>query len=285
MTAGPDERTLRPVADPDPEETLRAALRRRGVGPGGPSMAAPPMPAHPPAPPEQETEPDDDGDRGLPSTWRMRFPWGPKPDDQAAEDEPPARAANDRLPHWSDPDKPHLGTDDETTADDQDDQGDETSEAEADEDAEPDEDDDQPKPRGLFKARRPAQQHRWSRPSMGRPPGLPKKKHNLITWWATLEPYKRWAMFHATGLAGGIWIGAFGYGFRGAEYVKTHDLAELNTLATYGLGVIWLAFDYRVRHTFPPLAWAVRGISTAFILGALWHGTPLADITLPGASS
>ncbi|PSK43952.1 hypothetical protein B0E38_07757 [Streptomyces sp. 111WW2] len=305
MTAGPDEQQLLQVvpdmvedpAAPDADEqAVKERLMRMTTPP-------PPMPAYPPAVPAPPA--DDGGDvedeaglldwlnakRAARAAQLAHDPDAPEPADADAGDVQ-ARAANDRLPDWRDPHKPHLVNLDD---DQDDDQGDSADEAEA---ADEVEDEDEVEADGTKRTRAALTRNlssllkktdstdtgeeptgpRWSRPALGRPPGLPEEKHNLFTWWAGIEPYQKWLLYHGTGLAGGIWLGAFDSGFRGAEYVKTHDPDDLNTIATYGMGVIWLALDYRFRNTFPPIAWAIRGVTTAAALGAVWHSTPLANL-------
>ncbi|MFF4146958.1 hypothetical protein ACFY0A_37795 [Streptomyces sp. NPDC001698] len=291
MTAGPDEKQLLRVLpggatashpadpnDPSDEESIREDLRRMGVGPD----AYPPRPPYPPTVPGQ---PAADADQA--------------PGEQDTDDLPaPARAANDRLPFWYERRKPDLA-----------DLGPASDEPAAEEsepvDEQPDNDEPSKKPeargprrflRRASKSPRPAdgkgddgggerveaegEDHvpagpRWSRPLLGRPPGLPPKRDNLFTWWRSVEPHVKWGAYHGTGLAAGVYFGVAEQGFRGAEFVTTHDTGSIDVLATYGLLAVVLLVDYRVRNLIPPLAWAVRGVSTSLIIGALWYGAPL----------
>ncbi|MFJ3249128.1 hypothetical protein [Streptomyces sp. NPDC086782] len=313
MTAGPGERTLRLIPGgpdteqdaEDAEDRIREELHRRGVGPGGPASSPPPMPAHPEAA-ETGQEPggqggtDEEDYVGL-AAWlqakRAALLKSPEPDDaDDAEDAAPARAANDRLPHWWERDKPHVSglgaADDEP--------GEEPAPDEEDgEDEEP-----ALEPEGKRRGLRPApktsqrppaddeqgdaeeagEEHvpagpRWSRPALGRPPGLPPKRQNLFTWWRSIETHNRWLLYHGTGLGAGVWAGVFSYGTRGAEFVTQQGLGDLEAEFTLGLLGLVLVVDYRVRNLFPPLAWFVRAISTSLVIGAAWNGTPLADLT------
>ncbi|MEU0950464.1 hypothetical protein ABZ379_48775 [Streptomyces canus] len=302
MTAGPDERTLRvipgggPESEQEAEDRIREELHRRGIGPGGPASSPPPMPPHPPTIPAQ---PDGDAEEPagrtdpLPQWWRVRFP---RPTEEEGTEEAPARARadNDRLPPWWDRRKPDLA--DQAT-----DEEEPGEEPEQEEDEEP-----EPEPKGKGRGPKPARRRvsktsrreegdgeddeeagedvrdgpRWSRPSLGRPPGLPAKRQNLITWWRQdVKPEHKWLMYHGTGLGAGVYFGVFTYGTRGAEFVTQQGLDDLEADFTLGLLVLVLVVDYRVRNIFPPLAWLVRAVSTSLVLGAAWNGTPLADLT------
>ncbi|MER7835315.1 hypothetical protein ABTY98_05230 [Streptomyces sp. NPDC096040] len=308
MTAGPDERTLHvidgggPETEQEAEARIREELHRRGVGPGGPASSPPPMPDHPPTIPAQPAA-DDQAGRTLTEWWRVRRS-RPADQNQAEQDPPaktaPARADNDRLPPWWDRRKPHL--DEEPEPDD----------AEDAEDGEDGEDgEEEPEPKGKGRGPRPARRRvsktsrpasdvgdepddggeevgeeqvlegpRWSRPGLGRPPGLPAKRHNFITWWRQdVKPEHKWLMYHGTGLGAGVWAGVFSYGTRGAEFVTQQGLVDLEADVTLGLLGLVLVVDYRVRNLLPPLAWFVRAVSTSLVLGAAWNGTPLADLT------
>ncbi|MFJ1528239.1 hypothetical protein ACIOFV_07390 [Streptomyces mirabilis] len=318
MTAGPDERILHvipgggPESEQDAEDRIREELRRLGVGPGGPASSPPPMPAHlPVVPPQQaaadvDQEPGDQADYGGFADWlrakraARQESHNPEPDDaDEAEGATPARADNDRLPPWWDRRKPDL---DDQTVDDE-----EPGE-------EPEEEDEEPEERPKAKARGPQPVRRrvsktsrrppaddgqgdeeedeeeageqvpdgprWSRPSLGRPPGLPPKRQNLITWWRQdVEDYQKWLLYHGTGLGAGVYFGVFTYGTRGAEFVTQQGLGDLEADFTVGLLGLVLMVDYRVRNLFLPLAWLVRAVSTSLVLGAAWNGTPLADLT------
>ncbi|MFF4900499.1 hypothetical protein [Streptomyces sp. NPDC001068] len=308
MTAGPDERTLHviqgggPETEQQAEDRIREELHRRGVGPGGPASSPPPMPEHPPVIPEQPAT-DEQAGRTLSEWWRVLRD---RPDNDESgqadpeEQEPegaaqtaPARAANDRLPPWWDSRKPILGEEPEP------------DDVEDDQEPEP-----EPEPKATGRGPRPARrrvsktgqpakddggdqgdgngtgeeatppERRWSRPALGRPPGLPAKRQNLITWWRQdVKPEHKWLLYHGTGLAGGIYIGAFSLGTRGAAFVTQQGLGDLEADINLGALVLVLIVDYRVRNLFPPLAWIARAISTSLVIGALWNGTPLADIT------
>lgn len=272
-----------PETEEEAEQRIRESLRQAGVGPGGPPVAIPPMPAYRPTVPPQpddHQEPGEDHDAGFSDWWRakraaLRQAQAPATDD-AEDDETPARASNDRLPDWRDPKKPDLADLDHEDEDEDEEpkaHGPRPSRYPVSKTDNSDEDDDQDEAGEEQPTRR-----RWARPVLGRPPGLPEKKHNVFTWWHGIEPYQKWLAYHATGLAGGIYLGAFSYGFEGAAIVKANDPDDIDVLATYGLGALVLLIDYRLRNTDFLLAWAARGLSTSVALGAIWHSTPLADL-------
>ncbi|MDH6489617.1 hypothetical protein [Streptomyces sp. SAI-127] len=302
MTAGPDER-LRvipgggPETEAEAEARIRAELHRRGLGPGGPASSPPPMPSRPPRVPAQPDAADVDQEPG-------------EEPEQAA----PAKALNDRLVDWWSAHKPHLADDDGDDGEEEpDDDGEEEPAARGprphrgrvskrpakddDEDGDGDEDEDEPddedakgkkskKGKGKKGKRKKGKGDeseegpRWSRPVLGRPPGLPAEKHNLFTWWRGMEPHTKWLMYHGTGLGAGLYFGVPAYGYEGHRFIADNPAGDLEVWATWGLLVLLLMADYRVRNLFPPLAWAVRALSTSVIVGALWYGTPLADLDL-----
>jgi hypothetical protein len=260
-------------------------MRIMGVGP---YAAAGPPPSHPPIVHEQPHTADVDQEPG-------------EEPEQAA----PARALNDRLVDWWRTDKPHLA-DDALKPDDEGDEGDEQDEllgpdAEDDEEPEPapkakgrgprrgprrvaktdeqDEDEDEDEDEEEAGERVPAAP-RWSRPALGRPPGLPPKRQNLVTWWRNdVESHSKWLIYHGTGLGAGLYYGVPKWGLLGAEFVTTHDGDDISVWATWGLLGIVVAVDRRARNLALPLAWAARGITTSLVIGAIWHGTPLSDIS------
>jgi hypothetical protein len=301
MTAGPDERTLRvidgggPESEQEAEERIRQELHRRNVGPGGPASSPPPLPPHPPTVPAQPST--DETATGRHTDWwrvgRARNTEQAPADQERAEAAAPARADNDRLPPWWDRRKPDL---DDQAADHQ-----EPGE-------EPEAEDEEPEPAAKGRGPRPGRRRvsktsrrppadpeqgdgeeageqvpdgpRWSRPALGRPPGLPPQRKNLIQWWREdVKPEHKWLMYHGTGLGAGVYFGVFSYGTRGAEFVTKQGLGDLEADVTLGLLGLVLMVDYRVRNLFPPLAWVVRAVSTSLVLGAAWNGTPLADLT------
>lgn len=308
MTAGPDERTLHvipgggPETEQEAEERIREELHRRGVGPGGPASSPPPMPDHPPTVPAQPAADDERAGRTLTEWWHVLRARAADQDQaeqapQDAAETAPARADNDRLPPWWDRRKPHLADlDAEPEPDEEPDQGDDG------EDVEP-----EPKAKGrgprparrrVSKTSQPADDEdeqdddaeeageeqvpdgpRWSRPTLGRPPGLPAKRHNLLTWWRGIAPHTKGLLYHGTGLGAGVYFGVFAWGTRGAEFVTQEGLGDLEADFTLGLLGLVLVVDYRVRNLFPPLAWVVRAVSTSLVIGAAWNGTPLADLT------
>ncbi|MEV0016646.1 hypothetical protein [Streptomyces tendae] len=309
MTAGPDERTLHviPGGGPETEEEAEARIRedlhRRGVGPGGPASSAPPLPPHPPTVPEHsDAVPEHRPGQVIGGRYRLIAKAEqavPQQEDETPDQAPP-RAVNDRLVPWWSTDKPR-------DLDDSSDQHDPVSHTDPDGDQDDGDGDEEPQPeakeRGLRPTRRRAAKTsrpvdntdpddeaageerlpdgpRWSRPALGRPPGLPAKKKNLIAWWREdVKPEHKWLMYHGTGLGAGIYFGVFTYGTRGAEYVTQEGLDDLEADITLGLLGLVLLVDYHVRNLFPPLAWIVRAISTSLLLGAAWNGTPLADLT------
>lgn len=315
MTTGPDEHTLhvidggRPETEQEAEARIREELRRRGVGPGGPASSPPPRPAHPPVvPPQSATadgvqQPGEQEFEGFTDWLRAKRaarqqPPAPEPDDtEEAEEAAPARAANDRRPHWWERKKPTVG---DLDASDEEEPGEEPAPHEEDEEAAP-----EPKDKGRGRpARRPVSETsrrppadelgdeedddeeeqvpagpRWSRPALGRPPGLPPERRNLIQRWREVAPEYRWLLYHGTGLGAGVYVGVFTYGMRGAEFVTQQGLDDLDADVNLALLGLVLVVDYRVRNLFPPLAWAVRAISTSLVIGAAWNGTPLADIS------
>ncbi|MEU1853943.1 hypothetical protein ABZ499_32970 [Streptomyces sp. NPDC019990] len=271
MTAGADERVLRllpgtPETEEAAEQRIREELRRRNVGPGGPEFSPPPLPPFPPTVPEQP---------------------GPEAGREPGEQPARVRAANDRLVDWWRTDKPALDEPDRVEEPEPDDESDEEPQPEPTpvgrgprrrRVAKTDGGQDQAGGAGKEQEQEPGGP-RWSRPSLGRPPGLPPKRQDLITWWREdVKPHNKWLLYHGTGLVGGLWYGVPQWGLAGAEFVKENDPADVDVLATWGLLGIVLAADYRIRHMFPPLAWGVRGISTSLIVGAIWHGTPLSDL-------
>ncbi|MDI9836250.1 hypothetical protein [Streptomyces sp. KAU_LT] len=283
MTAGPDERALHlvqgngPESEQDAEDRIREELRRRGVGPGGPASSPPPMPPHPPAIPPQPAAEDAD----------------PQPGEQPQQ-AAPIRAVNDRLTPWWEKDKSELSAQEPAPA----------PAADVDEPDAQDEEQQEPAERGPRRSRRrvskrPAKDDpkaaddaeeqdeeseeegpRWSRPAMGRPPGLPARRHNLFTWWRGMEPHTKWLLYHGTGLGAGLYFGVPAWGYEGHRFIVNPRAGEFEVWSTWGLLALLLMADYRVRNLFPPLAWAVRGVSTSVLVGAAWYGTPLADITL-----
>jgi len=304
-----------PETEQEAEARIREELHRRGVGPGGPASSPPPMPLHPPTIPAQpgdgsdHQEPAQEAEHeGFPDWLRAKrdalrklreadtSDVDQELDDAADQDAAPARASNDRLPDWWAPRKPNVGELD-------------VDEEEPGEEPTPDEDrvspatgpGDGPRPsrRAVFKVSRraPADDEpddgaeeagqeqvpegpRWSRPALGRPPGLPPKRQNLITWWRGMAPHNKWLLYHGTGLGAGLYFGIPAYGYEGHRFIADNPADDLEVWATWGLLGILLVTDYRVRNLFPPLAWAVRALSTSVIVGAAWYGTPLADITL-----
>ncbi|WP_411092270.1 hypothetical protein [Streptomyces sp. 049-1] len=291
MTAGPDERTLHvihgggPETEQEAEDRIREDLHRRGVGPGGPASSPPPMPPHPPAIPPQPDAADVDQEPG----------------EEEPEQAAPARALNDRLVDWWRTNKPRDlsqddGQDEEDGAEpaDQDEEQpaargprpnrrrvsktDAEDQAEADDDAEAEDDEDGDGQ--TTKGKKGKGEPRWSRPALGRPPGLPTEKHNVLTWWRGMAPHNKWLLYHGTGLGAGLFFGIPAYGYEGHRFIADTPADDLEVWATWGLLGLLLLADYRVRNLFPPLAWAVRALSTSVIVGAAWYGTPLADIDL-----
>ncbi|MFF5668853.1 hypothetical protein ACFY8S_01735 [Streptomyces hygroscopicus] len=301
------------------EARIREELRRRGVGPGGPAASPPPMPPHPPVVPSQSATADGVQQPGEQATqegqefegftdWlrakraARQQPPAPEPHDaEEAEEAAPARAANGRLPHWWERKKPNVG---DLDAGDEEESGEEPALHEEDEEAAPEPKDksrdSRPARRPVSKAsRRPPADElgeeedddeddeeeqvpagpRWSRPALGRPPGLPPERRNLVQWWREVAPEYRWLLYHGTGLGAGVYFGVFTYGMRGAEFVTQQGLGDPDADVNLGLLGLVLVVDYRVRNLFPPLAWAVRAISTSLVIGAAWNGTPLADIS------
>jgi hypothetical protein len=276
------------------EARIRESLRQAGVGPGGPPIGIPPMPAYlptvPPQPGDDGQEPGEDHDEGFSDWWRakraaLRQAQAPATDDaedDGQDDEAPARAANDRLPDWRDANKPHLADLDEDQEDEPEPRGPRPSRRRVSKtdssDDEPDQDEDDEDEGGAGEEQ--LKRRRWSRPALGRPPGLPPKRQSLIQWWREdVKPEHKFLLYHGTGLGAGVYFGVFTYGTRGAEFVTQKGLNNLEADVTLGLLGLVLFVDYRVRHLFPPLAWLVRAVSTSLILGAAWNGTPLADLT------
>ncbi|MGX1301390.1 hypothetical protein RKD35_002878 [Streptomyces albogriseolus] len=288
MTAGPDERTLHviegggPETEEEAEARIRQELHRRNIGPGGPASSPPPLPPHPPRVPVQPDAADVDQEPG----------------EEEPEQAAPAKALNDRLVDWWSSHKPHLADRDETPDpdDDEPDDGDEEKPAAggpspnrrrvSKDDGEPDdaEDGDETEAAedksGKGKKGKDPNEPRWSRPALGRPPGLPSKKHNVLTWWRGMAPHNKWLLYHGTGLGAGLYFGVPAWGYEGHRFIVDPRAGEFEVWSTWGLLALLLMADYRVRNLFPPLAWAVRGVSTSVLVGAAWYGTPLADITL-----
>ncbi|MFD5570412.1 hypothetical protein [Streptomyces cadmiisoli] len=272
MTTGHDERTLHvipgdgPETEQQAEDRIRQELHRRVDGTSRPAPSPPPLPSHPPAIPSQ---PDADA--------------GQEPGEEKSKQAAPVRALNDRLVEWWRADKPGA-LDPDTEDDDEDDEDDEEQpaahgprpsrrrvskrSAKDDGDDEPDEKD--------GTGRKSKGGPRWSRPVLGRPPGLPAEKHNLFTWYRGMEPHTRWLIYHGTGLGAGFYFGVTVYGYEGHRFIATHPAGDPEALATWGLLGGLLMADYHVRNLFPLLAWAVRALSTSVTVGALWYSAPLA---------
>lgn len=267
MTAGPDERTMHvihgggPETEDEAEQRIREDLHRMNVGPGGPSSSPPPMPAHPPAVPARQPAADADQE----------------PEELPGQSAAPTRT--DRLaPRWHS-DRPDLSKHDdaEDEAEDAEDQG-------AD-DEDDDGDDGGNQRRGVGKSYRGRRVFKgttskggtphWSRPTLGRPPGIPVMKHNVFTWWSRLERHHKWAIYHGTGLGAGLYFHIPSFGIRGHEFIAHTPASEPEVWATWGLLGLLLVADYRARNWFPLLAWAIRALSTSVIAGALWYGAPL----------
>lgn len=298
MTAGPDERTLHvipgsgPETEQEAEERIRGELHRRGVGPGGPASSPPPMPPHPPTiPPQPDSyeEPAEEADyKGL-VEWiaarraALREPQDPAPDDagdreeaEDTEDASPARAVNDRLVEWWRRNKPRDLSGNDGDQDDDADRGPVSKQPAADEDMVGGGEEAVGEGGGKVAKGDSGDGPRWSRPVFGRPPGLPAERRNLFTWWYGMEPHTKWLLYHGTGLGAGLYLGIPAYGYEGHRFIAAHPADDLEVWFTWGLLVLLLLADYRVRHLFPLLAWAVRALSTSVIVGALWYGAPLA---------
>jgi hypothetical protein len=302
-----------PESEQEAEDRIREELHRRGVGPGGPASSPPPMPLHPPTIPAQpDAEAGEPAGRTdpLPEWWRVRFP---RPTEEEATEEAPARlrATNDRLPSWWDRRKGDLAdqaADEEEPGEEPEDDEEEpepkgrgprpgrrrvskepAEDGDGDEDDEPDDDEDgdgktkgkKAKGKKGGKGRKAKGEEegeegpRWSRPDLGRPPGLPTEKHNLFTWWRGMEPHTKWLLYHGTGLGAGLYLGVPAYGYEGHRFIADNPAGDPEVWATWGLLGLLLVADYRVRNLFPLIAWAVRALSTSVIIGALWYSAPL----------
>lgn len=278
--------------EPDENETaLRNRLRHLGVRPAGHSadraepqsapaatITIPPPPDYPPtaaAPPEPEP----------------------------AEDTP-RRPLYARLPDWRTPNKPHLGATapGEDTDAEKDDQPrpalrkaagpspvaniSKTTDAEDDtEDDDLEDEDEEEAGEEPRKTRLPSwitRRGESTRPSFAAP-AFPsttgdKERKSLVQAARELSPEAKWLIYHATGLAAGLYFGVPQYALDlTASVARSYPAMRDNIDSSFWIvgGLVVLVLDRVTRGWVWPVAWAARGVTTSVVLGALLYGNPI----------
>jgi hypothetical protein len=107
-----------------------------------------------------------------------------------------------------------------------------------------------------------------------------RERKSLIEAWGEVKPRTKSALYHLTGLAGGLAFGVVGYATEATRSVAESPLPLRENPDAYFWGasaVLVLAVDRATRRWSLVVHWVTRALTTSLLVGAVLHGNTVGE--------